>query len=185
MVKKFDVILADPPWDLKYYNVETANLRGAGRRHYDVMSEEKIAALPVADLANENCILFMWAIWTLMPAALRVIASWGFEYRTCGFVWIKSKPSGFGFFTGMGAYTRRNTEFCLIGIKGSMRPVARDVSELIYTPVKEHSRKPDDQYTKIERLYPDVSYIELFARRKRCGWDAWGNEIESTIVLGE
>ena len=180
---KYDVILADPPWSFKVWDEDTGSGRSA-TSHYDTMDIEDICNLPISKLANKNCALFMWAVWpSIIPYAEQVIEAWGFDYKTIGWVWVKAKKSGFGFFTGMGYYARANTEPCLLAVKGSM-PVARhDIQALIYSPVRQHSQKPNDQYRKIEALYPDMNYLELFARRKREGWDSWGNEIESDIII--
>ena len=179
---KYDVILADPPWTFSVWNAEKSDRHISHK--YNLMSIEEICALPVADLTEENCALFLWATWPNILDAFRVIESWGFSYRTLGWEWIKAKESGFGFHFGMGYYTRSNPEPCMLAVKGKMSVEAHDVSALIYTPVREHSRKPDEQYNKIERLYPNKRYLELFARHKRDGWDAWGNEIKSDIRLG-
>lgn len=176
----YDVILADPPWSFITWSDE-----GKGRspeRHYPVMSTEDICRLSLPPLAD-NAALFLWSTWTHLPDALRVMEGWGFSYRTEAWVWVKAKRSGFGFFTGMGYYTRSNTEPCLLGVRGSM-PVARhDIQGLIYEPVHGHSKKPNAQYRKIEALYPGRRYLELFARRKREGWHSWGNEVDSDVKV--
>jgi N6-adenosine-specific RNA methylase IME4 len=183
----YDVILADPPWYFKNYSADNPHEltnRGRGQqRHYPTMTEAEICALNVP--ANENAVLFLWACWPILPQALRVIESWGFEYKSLAWVWIKANPSGFGFFTGMGYYTRANSEPCLLATRGSLpKPRNRGVQALIYSPVKEHSRKPEEQYSKIERLYPGMRFLEMFARRRRNGWDAFGNEVKGSINLG-
>lgn len=181
----YDVILADPPWHWRTYagkelGEERHYTRGAPR-HYPIMPTEDICKLLIP--SDKNAVLFLWAIWPKLPDALRVIEAWGFEYKTIAWAWVKANRSGLGFFTGMGFYTRANTEPCLLAVKGR-KPVARhDIQSLIYHPVMEHSRKPDDQYRKIEALYPNMHYLELFARRKREGWDSWGNEVKNDIVI--
>lgn len=182
-MKQYDVILADPPWAFKVWDKDTGQGRSP-ESHYPTMEIDDICNLSISSLANDNCVLFMWAVWpSLIPYAEKVIRAWGFDYKTIGWVWVKAKKSGFGFFTGMGYYARANTEPCLLSVKGSM-PVARhDIQALIYSPVRRHSQKPDDQYRKIEALYPDMKYLELFARKKREGWDSWGNEIENDIEI--
>jgi len=182
--EKFDVVLADPPWLYEVWSVETSNKRGAGEAHYPTMAVEQIAALPVSGIAGKDAVLFLWVPWWKLFAAIEVIEAWGFRYATIGFLWVKARRSGLGFHFGMGKYTRRNTEACLLGVRGSMPPDDHTVSELIYAPVREHSRKPDDQYDKIERLYPGRRYVELFARQTRPGWERWGNEVPSTITFG-
>ena len=178
----FDVILADPPWDFEVWSKDTGSGRSACA-HYPTMSLKESCGLPTGDYANPNCALFLWVPWPRIFDAQNDMAAWGFAYATKAWTWIKSKRSGFGFHMGMGYYSRANDEPCLLGIRGQM-PVARhDILSLIYAPVREHSRKPDDQYRKIEALYPNMRYLELFARRKQPSWDVWGNEVESTIEI--
>jgi N6-adenosine-specific RNA methylase IME4 len=147
------------------------------------MTLEEICALPIAELTSDNAALFLWSVWPRIFDAQAVITSWGFTYRTIAWVWVKAKKSGFGFFTGMGYYTRANSEPCLLAVRGRMPVLAHDVLSLIYAPVRKHSQKPDEQYPKIERLY-EGPYLELFARKKHSPkWDVWGNEVESDITL--
>lgn len=180
--QKFDVILADPPWSFRVWSKDNP-WGGTAERHYPTMRTEEIAALPVGGLAEDNAALFLWAVWPSMPEALEIVDAWGFEYKTCAYLWAKAKPSGFGFWMGMDYYSRANTEPCLLAVRGSMPVTKKDVLALIYSPRREHSRKPDEQYGKIERLYPDARKLELFARRPRDGWSVWGNEVESDIQL--
>ncbi len=183
---KFDVILADPPWHFRNYSADAPGMlhnraRGANR-HYPTMTTKDIALLDIP--AKDNAALFLWACWPLLPDALEVMQGWGFDYKSLAWVWVKAKRSGFGFFTGMGYYTRANSEPCLLGIRGTLpAKAARDVLAVIYSPVREHSRKPDEQYGKIERLYPEARKLELFARRPREGWSVWGNEVISDVEL--
>jgi len=178
MSKVYDVILADPPWLFETWGEGDRNVSNK----YDLMSTGDICNLPIP--SAENSVLFLWACWPKLKDALQVIEAWGFEYKTIGWIWVKSKPSGFGFFTGMGYYTRANSEPCFIATKGKpLRVVNKGIQSLIYSPFREHSRKPDEQYPKIEKLYPKKSYLELFARRRREGWDAFGNEVEGSIRL--
>ncbi len=181
-MKKYNVILADPPWTFSVWNAAKSDRHASHK--YKLMTQEDICKLPVADLTAENCALFIWATWPNIKDAFKVIDAWGFTYRTLAFDWVKAKKSGFGFHFGMGYYTRSNPEPCLLAVKGRMAVQAHDVPALIYSPVREHSRKPDEQYGKIERLYPDASYLELFARRQWSPqWDVFGNEVENSISL--
>lgn len=184
----FDVILADPPWHFQTWNGRPGPAqRGSkasrsAQQYYSTMALPEIQAitLPAAD----DCVLFLWSCWPLLPDALSVISAWGFEYKTIAWVWVKANRSGFGFFQGLGFYTRSNSEPCLLATRGNPgRPTNRSIQSIIYAPVREHSRKPDDQYRKIEALYPNMRYLELFARRKQPGWDVWGNEVESTVEI--
>lgn len=181
-MKKYDIILADPPWSFDVWNPETGGDRSP-EAHYSTMTVEDICALPVADIAAKNCALFLWAVWPRIFDAEKVINSWGFTYRTLAWVWVKANRNGLGFFTGMGYYTRANTEPCLLAVRGSMPVNDHGIQALIYSAVLQHSRKPIDQYRKIRSLYPEGRRVELFARRSHPGWDAWGNEAPASVPL--
>lgn len=148
------------------------------------MSGAELQSLDVGSLANKNCALFLWTCW---PYLLRdvpgLLEAWGFEYRSLAFIWVKARRSGFGFFTGLGYYTRANSEPCLLAIRGSMPVADHSVNQVVYSPVRRHSQKPDSVYDLIERLYPGRRYLELFARKRRAGWAAWGNEVDSDLVI--
>jgi len=174
----YAVILADPPWPFQVWNQATGNGRSA-ESHYPTMSLEAIRALPVGELAAENCALFLWAVWPSLPEALQVIAAWGFEYKTLAWIWVKQTATGHGWHVGMGYYTRANSELCLLAVKGRMPMAVHNELSLIVTPLRAHSQKPDEQYAKIERLYPTVPKIELFARQCWPGWEVWGNRINN------
>jgi N6-adenosine-specific RNA methylase IME4 len=146
------------------------------------MEMEDIGALPVADLAAENCCLFMWFVWPTLPEALDIIKAWGFTYKTCAFSWLKADP--YRLFAdeatvrmGLGYWTRSNTEACLLATRGKPRRVANNVRQGIIAPIRQHSRKPEDIHERIERLVVGP-YAELFCRQRRPSWDAWGNETE-------
>lgn len=181
---KYDVILADPPWAFRVWDKDTGSARSASA-HYPTQTIEDICAFPVRDLAAKNCALFLWAVWpSLFENVPRVLDAWGFKYKTAAWIWVKSLKSGSGFATGMGYYTRANSEPCILAIRGNMPVAHRDVLAVIHSPRRAHSQKPDEQYDKIERLYPSMKYLELFARNKnRPGWDFFGNEIESDIQI--
>lgn len=182
----YSVILADPPWHFQNYAADApgqmhSRSRGANR-HYPTMTTDDICRLSVP--ASDSAVLFLWACWPMLADAFQVIAAWGFEYKTLAWVWVKANPSYTGFWKGMGYYTRANSEPCLLATRGKVaKPRARDVSAIIYAPVRRHSQKPDEQYGKIERLYPTGSRLELFCRRPRMGWDVWGNEVESDVEI--
>ena len=170
--KKYQIIYADPPWE---YSDKLQHHGGSAESHYDVMDIDDICNLPVNNIADDNCILFMWGTWPLLTDSIRVLESWGFKYKTIGFVWIKQYSTGKDVF-GMGNYTRGNTEFCLIGIKGKMKRIDNNVSQLIKSTISKHSKKPDIVRSKIIQLMGDLPRIELFARTKIHGWDTWGND---------
>lgn len=169
---RYGAILADPPW-----RFAVRSPKGEGRsasQHYSTMTLADIMALPVADYAAKDCTLFMWAIDPMLPQALDVIRAWGFTFKTVGFYWTKTNKDGSSF-TGMGYWTRANPEQCLLATRGNPKRINKDVRRLITAPRRQHSRKPDCIYDRIERLVPGP-YLEMFARQRRDGWDAWGNE---------
>lgn len=171
--KKYKIIYADPPWR---YNDKGIN--GACENHYSTMNLDDICKLPINDIADNDCVLFLWATYPMLPDALKLIEAWGFKYKTIGFQWIKLNRSGKGFFFGLGRWTRGNTEPCLIAIKGKPKRISGSVSQIIQYPIAEHSKKPGIVRKKIVELMGDMPRIELFARQTPRGWDYWGNECE-------
>ncbi len=126
--------------------------------------------------AAMDCALFVWTTPpTIHEYACPLIEAWGFQYKTFGFTWVKLSGGGEPFM-GMGYYTRGNAEICLLATRRKPKVKAHDVNQVILSPRREHSRKPDEQYSRIERLF-DGPYLEIFARERRPGWDAWGNEV--------
>jgi N6-adenosine-specific RNA methylase IME4 len=171
----FSTVLADPAWKFVTYSE-----RGQGRsasRHYKVMTFEKIASLPVHDVAASDAWLFLWVPGPHLPFGLQLIERWGFGYSGFGFVWAKQNPSGVGWHMGNGFTTRKNAELCLLGRRGKPRRNSKGVRELIVSPRRKHSQKPDEQYARIEH-FCSGPYLELFARQRRPGWTAWGDELD-------
>ena len=153
-----------------------------GRRPFGVPAlhhhaDRRDQGVSVADRVAADCWLFLWTTTPLLPVAMEVIAAWGFSYSGTAFVWAELNPSGIGFHTGMGFTTRKNVELCLLGKRGSPRILAHDVRELIVTPRREHSRKPDEQYARIERFCAGP-YLELWARQRRPEWTSVGDEVD-------
>lgn len=171
----YGAILADPPW-----RFETWSERGKGRaadNHYRTMDLRTLMRLPVGALAADDCVLFLWTTWPSLTSALRVIDAWGFTYKTCAFSWLKLCGDGVTPFTGLGYWTRANTEACLLATRGKPKRRHADVRQAIIAPRRQHSRKPDCVHDRIERLVGGP-YLELFARARRPGWDCWGHEID-------
>lgn len=178
---KYGAILIDPPWSFKAWSGDALPSRVADA-HYQTMTMADIAALPIAENAAEDCALFCWICWPTLPDALEIIKGWGFTYKTCGFNWIKGNslplfPDDFKDKMGLGYWTRANSEVCLLATRGKPKRKNADVRQVIQSPLREHSRKPDDQYARIERLV-DGPYLEMFARQRYPGWDVWGNETD-------
>lgn len=171
----FGCILADPPWSfLTYGNKRTTPHRGA-QEHYGVTDTADLAKLAVGDVAAKDCALFMWVVDSHLPDALTLATSWGFNFKTCAFVWVKSREGGYAKI-GMGYWTRKQTEQCWLFTRGSPRRLGKGVRQIIHCPRGAHSAKPDVQYEHIETLVGGP-YLELFARSRRPGWSAFGNEV--------
>ena len=168
--KKYQIIYADPPW--KYFEGGNKNQS----LHYKTLSLEEIKNLEIEQLADKDCILFIWVTFPMLEKVFEVIKSWGFEYSTCGFNWVKRNKISKGWFFGLGSWTRSNSELCLIATKGKPIRFSASVSQVIDTPIEGHSKKPDCVRDKIVKLCGDLPRIELFARQKIKGWDSWGNE---------
>lgn len=172
--KRYGVILADPAWAIAMRSDK--GLKRAPQAHYACMPLADIKALPVGQLAAEDCVLLMWITDPFLERGFEVIKAWGFEYKTVGFYWAKTNKDK-SFFTGMGYWTRANPEQCLLATRGKPSRLNMDVPRLIVSERREHSRKPDEQYGRIERLVSGP-YLELFARAsQRPGWDSWGNQV--------
>jgi N6-adenosine-specific RNA methylase IME4 len=175
--RRYGVIYADPPWSFR-----TWSLKGTGRSaisHYDCLDFPALAALPVAELAADDCALLLWAPDPFLQRAFDLIRAWGFEYKTVGFYWVKlnaARKHDADYFVGMGYWTRANPELCLLATRGKPLRQAKNVRRLVVEPRREHSRKPDCVRERIERLVPGP-YVELFARETKEGWDCWGNQV--------
>lgn len=134
--------------------------------------------LPIINICNDDALLFLWVTNPFLLFGIKLMNSWGFSYKTVGFVWHKHKPT-------MGFYTMSSCELCLIGKRGNIPSPrgARNVQQFISEKATKHSQKPDEIRNRIMTMFPTQNKIELFARNKYDGWDVWGNEIESTITL--
>ena len=166
--RKYPVIYADPPW--RYENPPMGGTNRSIENHYPTMTLDEICALPVADMAAEHSILYLWATAPKLIECMKVIEAWGFDYRT-NMVWVKDK-------IGMGYHARNQHELLLIAKRGEMPPPApgQQPSSVIHADRNEHSAKPLEFYDIIEKNYPGIGKIELFSRSARDGWDAWGNQ---------
>jgi len=197
-----DVLYVDPPWKF-----ETRSEKGLGKspeKHYRTMTVAEICSVPVPILPAKDCVLFIWCTWPLQPHWQTVIKTWGFEYAGLAWEWIKYNPKTDKYAFGGGYGTRKNLEPCLMATKGS--PKMRDrvdgsffgmnqkpegvrsvrdfiqvmPLDAIRSPLREHSRKPDEAYERIETLF-DGRKVELFARTTRKGWKSWGNETNKFV----
>ena len=145
--KKYNIIYADPPW-----RYEQRTVQGGAEQHYPTMMLDDICALPVAELADKDCALFLWTTFPKLKEAF---------------------------------WTRSNAEVCLLALKGHPKRQCAGIHQFVIAHLEQHSKKPDEVRDKIIKLMGDVPRVELFARQKTPGWDVWGNEVESDIILPE
>lgn len=175
--KKYNIIYADPPW--KYddkLGTDIAKMGGYDK-YYKGMETKDICNLPIQNLADDNCILFLWATMPKLQEAFEVIKAWGFTYKTTAFTWIKLNPKSNTIFKGVGRWVMGNAELVLLATKGKPKRISKSISQVIMAKRGKHSKKPDIVYRKIEELMGNLPRIELFARNKRQGWDTWGNQV--------
>lgn len=181
--KKYQVILADPPWH--YYG--DPNKDQAAGKHYSLMSQDALAQIPVKSIAEKKAALFMWATGPRLPQAIELMDRWGFHFRGVAYIWVKTTNSG-KIISGQGVrptFVKPTTEFVLVG---STCKVGRPMSLLTEKqgqvvlaprPNNKHSAKPTVFRDNITLLLGDVPRIELFAREAPVGWDVWGLEAPS------
>jgi N6-adenosine-specific RNA methylase IME4 len=179
----FKVVYADPAWKYRPRGKQTAGASRLPDRHYRTMPSAEISELPIGDLAASSSWLFMWTTWPHLQEALGVMKAWGFDYSSVGFTWVKLRRTHASelmtrrsVHMTTGYTTRKNTEPCLLGRRGSPRRLRADIQEVIFAPVREHSRKPDEVAERIVRYAPGPR-IELFAREARPGFVGWGDEL--------
>jgi len=167
--KKYGVILADPEWRFEVYSRETGMDRAADN-HYPTTATDEICKRDVPSIAADDCVLFLWATVPMLPDALKVMAAWGFDYKSHR-MWRKTR-------IGTGYWFRNAHELLMVGTRGNIPAPAmgEQWDSVGEGDNSEHSRKPDWQYELIEHYFPNLPKIELNARRARPGWDAWGLE---------
>ena len=166
---KYKTILADPPWDIQ----QKGKSRGA-IKHYNLMSLDRIKAMPIADLVEENAHCWLWVTNATLEAGYDVLRAWGFTPRSI-YTWVKPR-------LGLGVYLRNCTEHLLLGTRGKAPIQYKGQMNWGFMPLQDHSHKPEEVYDIIERC-SEGNYLELFARRPRHGWHIWGNEVASDVKI--
>ena len=166
---KYKTILADPPWDIQ----QKGKSRGA-IKHYNLMTLDRIKAMPISDLAEENAHCWLWVTNATLEAGFDVLRAWGFTPRSI-YTWVKPR-------LGLGVYLRNCTEHLLLGTRGKAPIQFKGQMNWGFMPLQDHSHKPEEVYDIIERC-SEGNYLELFARRPRHGWDIWGNEVASDVKI--
>lgn len=163
--KRYRTILADPPWKVPSQCGKTSNR--SAESHYELMPLDRIMAMPVPDLAEENSHLYLWIPNALLQEGLDVIRAWGFTFRS-PLYWIKPRLL-------LGNYFRNASETCLFATRGKAPVKFHGQPNWMFCPQQKHSQKPEEQYIVMRRMSYGP-YLELFARHREPGWDIWGNE---------
>ena len=173
--KKYSIIYADPPWDYKGQLQHTGSGgkdSGGAVRHYLTVPVSEMKTWDVASISEEDCLLFMWSSSPHLDQAIQLGKAWGFRWATVAFVWDKQRSNP-------GFYTMSQCELCLVFRRGKIPQPrgARNMRQLVQIKRTRHSEKPDAVRERIEKMFPHQCKIELFARKRHQGWDAWGLEI--------
>ena len=177
--RRYDVVLADPPW--AYYGQQ--DKWGAAAKFYATAPDEAIVRLPLPELLSDRGVLFLWATSPRLDVAMACLATWQLHFRGIAFVWVKARKDGqpIGAQGVRPSIVKPTAEYVLAASRVAKgRPMAlgdEGVPNVILAPKRAHSQKPEAVRDSIDRLYPDASKLELFARSERPGWDAWGNEV--------
>lgn len=177
-MRGYDIISADPPW--RFASNSAAKPGRNAMRHYPCMRDDEIAALPVEEWAADQALLFMWTTAPMLERSMAIPKAWGFRYVT-QMVWPKSR-------IGTGFWVRGQHEIVLICKHGKFPRPGKSAPlgpSLLAGDVREHSRKPDDLQDRIDAVWPDHRKLEMFARRPRPGWDAFGNETSKFAEAAE
>ena len=192
--KKYNIIYADPPW--RFTGLGAKGIRSGKMRSdkpnlhvtrgveekYATLSDEDLKALPVKEISDRNCVLFLWTTDAHLAKAMEIMTSWGFNYATIAFIWNKKEQSGKQV-CYYGYWTMKGSEICLLGRRGKVKPVKHNIRQLVEAPRGVHSQKPDEVRNRIVELMGDLPRIELFARSYAKGWDVWGNEVNNKLEV--
>lgn len=170
----YSVVYADPCWQ---YSDRMSGHSFGLERHYATMTLADIKRLPVGDVAAKDSACLMWVTNPMLPDGLAVMKAWGFKYVTVAFVWVKQTSTGKNA-VNLGRWTMGGCEICLLGRRGKVQRVSRNVRQVVHSVRGRHSEKPPEVRARIETLFGDVPRIELFARGASEGWDQWGNQAE-------
>jgi N6-adenosine-specific RNA methylase IME4 len=174
---KYNIIYADPAWS--FSNKKTGgSMTGGALNHYPVMSIDDLKALPVNQIAADDCVLIMWWVGAMPQEAIDLVDAWGFKLKNMnGFVWEKLTVKLKMFF-GMGYWTRAGSEAAIIAVKGKPKAASHSVRAVSRAMAGAHSKKPSVFRRKAVKLCGDLPRIELFSRQEVKGWDCWGNQIK-------
>lgn len=180
-MKKYQIIYADPPWSYNDSQESGGTAFFGASVRYKTMNNDEIAQLPISNLSDKDCVLFMWATSPLLPEGLKTIEGWGFKFKTVAFCWIKETPLGLQV-KNMGRWTMGGCEIVLLGVKGHPKRIKNNVLQTVFDIRTSHSKKPTEIRSRIVDLMGDLPRIELFARQKTAGWDAIGYDIDGKDI---
>lgn len=175
----YQILYADPPWDYAGHKQhDKKNDVKSAINHYSTMKLNDLKAIPIEEQCHKDALLFMWTSSPHLPQAIELMKAWGFEYKTIAFVWYKQK-------TNPGYYTMSECEICIIGKRGNIPTPrgSRNEKQFLSQMRGKHSEKPNEIRDRIARMFPTQKKLELFAREKIEGWDAFGNEVEGSINI--
>lgn len=205
-MKKYNIIYSDFPWKYNSRANHKTRFRGGAEGHYPLMTMEEIKKLPIPDLGEKNSALLLWCTYPYLNDQIELFKYWGFRYRTIFINWTKLNPTGYdsplddpkyspnktyvtyngkyhSVFFGVGYYTKSNPEPLLLGIRGRMETITDSVSNTLFAPRREHSRKPDEARERIVQVFGDLPRVELFARPPLVtGWDSYGNAVNGEDI---
>lgn len=173
----YQCIVIDPPW---FYRLRSKDKTHRNRIPYQPMRTEEILALPIPELCGSNgCILWLWFTNNHMVEAAQCLQTWGFELKTI-LTWEKVTKDNTKTHLGVGHWLRNSTEHCALAVRGNVKAFAgrtlTNQSSILHSPRREHSRKPEQFFELVEKLCPDMTKLEMFARSSRVSWDCWGDE---------
>lgn len=180
MSKKYDIVIADPPWQYKEKVFLGNKINSSAEHHYTTMSLSDLKNMDVKSLCEKDCLLFMWATGPLLDEAMELMKAWGFKYKQVAFVWDKKRVNP-------GSYTMTQCEFVLVGKRGKIPGPrgSRSMKQFLSERCTTHSTKPAEVQKRIEEMFPAQTKLEMFARQTRAGWDAFGNEVTHSITIGK
>jgi N6-adenosine-specific RNA methylase IME4 len=179
-LRHYGAILADPPWSYLTWGGDQTVPHRTEEAPYTTMMTDELKSLPVASLAKDDCVLFLWTISSNLEQAFPLANAWGFQYKAKVFEWFKRTNDGKSFRMGMGKWSRQETETCLLFTRGKPKRLSGGVRQVIESVPRGHSRKPDEQYDRIRKLVAGP-YLELFAKYRKVGWSGWGNEYPDAL----
>tara|TARA_R110001583_G_scaffold30896_5_gene106234 strand:+ start:12660 stop:13301 length:642 start_codon:yes stop_codon:yes gene_type:complete len=179
---QFEVLYADPPWDYdgRTFLNNKGNDTGAASDHYPTMKPQQLIDMGqgIKQITAENAICFMWTTGPQLDVSIEVLKAWGFKYKTVAFVWEKVRPNP-------GYYTMSSTEFVIVGTNNTIpKPRGRrNIRQFILKKRMRHSSKPHQIRTRIEKMFPSQTKLELFSRTAQDGWYVWGNQSPECVIL--